>query len=142
MSTTLIVFALSTGVFLLLVSIPGFEVATQWIRAKTNPKYKMPTWERIMLVSISSVVLSLAVYGLTLSMANSSPALSAQIAMVQASVLFLYNISLWMVDTFMPWKGRPIAERTAKLGPVLLLTAVPFVLPSLLWATAPACQGC
>jgi hypothetical protein len=133
MGDTLTVASLATGIVLLVASSPGFKVATQLIRIKRED-FNFPMWDRLILIAVATVLLSLAVYGIASESTKVSESTAGQLAFAPAGVLFLYSLALWTTDTLVGWKKRSKVELTAKLGPMFVLLFVPFLVPALLWA--------
>ena len=126
---------LSLGVVLLLISMPGYEFLTGWIKLN-NPNYEAPILERLMLVSISGVLLSLGVAGLANQAGGASSNSSAQIAFAPAAVTFLYSYPICKRISLDPSKGLMGREWLTRVGLPFVLIALPIMIPALLWTTS------
>ena len=117
----------------MLVSIPGFDVVTQWIQARRKgPKF--PIWDRIVLLTIASTLLSLAWYVLLGGTPRISGERAAQVAYEPPAAIFMYCLAIWLADTLGDWKNRSVTQRIADAA-ILVLLFVPFLVPSMLWAS-------
>ena len=121
------------GVVLLLVaSVPGMFLALRRADASVPKSYAV--WERLVLLTVANVLLTLGTYRIVSDTNARIPNdLPAQAAFVPCGIIFFYAAGIAIFDILSGWKTLSVEEQASRITTTFILP-LPFALPALLWA--------